>query len=126
MGASRGAPEAALPSKSSGAAPVHVGNRWSTEAIAGMTRDLSSPSHSEPAGVALIEVLIMILVISIMTSLAVNAAMTKLQKAQLARCFAELRSIQARIDADLLEGGLPAPDTFCKVYWHGVKPGPYY
>ena len=68
----------------------------------------------------------MIFIISIMTSIAVGAAMTKLQKVQLSRCFAEVRSIQARIYADSLEGGLPAPDTFWDMYWHGVKPGPYY
>ena len=91
------------------------------------TRTARAPRvRQDPAGVALIEVLIMILVISIMTSLAVNAGMTKMQKAQLARCFAELRSIQSRIYADSLEGGLPAPDTFWKVYWHDVKPGPYF
>lgn len=83
-------------------------------------------ARRDPAGVALIEVLIIVLLITIMTSLAVSAAMTKLQKAHLARCFAELRSIQAGIYADFLEGGLPAPDTFWDVYWHGVKPGPYY
>ena len=67
----------------------------------------------------------MLLVISVMTSLAVSAGMSKMQKAGLARCFAELRSIQARISADSMEGGLPDPDTFWKVYWHGTKPGPY-
>ena len=68
----------------------------------------------------------MILVISVMTSLAVSAGMSKMQKAGLARCFAELRSIQARLDEDSMEGGLPDPDTFWKVYWHGEKPGPYF
>lgn len=107
-----------------------------------MTRDRKTPSPCEPtkvvpaaqtpesrrdaAGVALIEVLIMILVMSVMTSLAVHAAMSKMQKANLARCFAELRSIQARIQGDSLEGGLPDPETLWKVYWHGAKPGPYF
>jgi len=68
----------------------------------------------------------MLLVISVMTSLAVSAGMSKMQKAGLARCFAELRSIQAGISADSMEGGLPDPDTFWKVYWHGTKPGPYF
>lgn len=90
-------------------------------------RTARTPCEAQhPAGAALIEVLIVILVISVMTSLAVSAGMSKMQKAGLARCFAELRSIQARISADSMEGGLPDPDTFWKVYWHGAKPGPYF
>jgi hypothetical protein len=95
--------------------------------LATLSRTAQAPkARGDPAGVSLIEVLIMILIISIMSMLVVHAAAAKLQKAQLARCFAELRSIQARIYADFLEGGLPNPDTFWDVYWHGVKPGPYY
>ncbi len=90
-------------------------------------RTSPSPQASrDPAGVSVIEVLIMMLVIFTMISLSIGAATTKLQKARLARCFAELRSIQTRIQADSLEGGLPDPDTFWDVHWRGVKPGPYH
>ncbi len=80
----------------------------------------------DQAGVTFLEVLIMILIISIMTSIAVGAAMTTMQKAQLGRCFADLRAIQALIYADALEGGLPDPDTFWADHWRDVKPGPYH
>jgi hypothetical protein len=76
--------------------------------------------------VTLIEVLIMMFILAIMVSLVVGAAMAKIQKAPLARCFAEIRSIQAVIQADSMEGGLPDPGVFWNAHWRGVKPGPYH
>lgn len=78
-------------------------------------------------GITLIEVLIVALMISILTMMATMAVGNKIHKARLARCFADLRSVQSTIYLDLsIDSSPPNPDTFWQNRWRGNKPGPYF
>jgi prepilin-type N-terminal cleavage/methylation domain-containing protein len=86
----------------------------------------SSADRHGQQGVTLIEILIVVLLIGILATLTAVAIGNSLQKARLARCIAELRSIQTSIYTAYPEDGLPDPETFWDDFWHGVKPGPYW
>lgn len=79
------------------------------------------------AGYTLAEIMVVLMIISILSVLALGVIDGRIEKARLARCMIELRSIQSTIFTHS-GGGWPLPDpaNFWDIAWAGIKPGPYY
>jgi len=82
---------------------------------------------SREAGYTLAEIMVVLMIVSILAVLALGIVDGRIEKARLARCMIELRTIQSTVFAHS-GGGWPLPDesTFWDVAWSGVKPGPYW
>jgi prepilin-type N-terminal cleavage/methylation domain-containing protein len=93
-------------------------DRWQRSRVVCRTRE---------AGYTLAEIMVVLMIISILSVLALGIVDGRIEKARLARCMIELRTIQSTVFAHS-GGGWPLPDqdTFWDVAWSGVKPGPYY
>lgn len=85
----------------------------------------SAPSRQ--AGYTLTEILVVLMIVSILSVIALGMMDGRIAKARLARCMIELRSIQSTVFTHS-GGGWPLPDqrNFWDVAWSGVKPGPYF
>ncbi len=82
---------------------------------------------SREAGYTLAEIMVVLMIVSILAVLALGIVDGRIEKARLARCMVEMRSIQSTIFTHS-GGGWPLPDprTFWDIAWAGVKPGPYW
>ena len=82
---------------------------------------------SREAGYTLAEIMVVLMTISILSVLALGIVDGRIEKARLARCMLELRSIQSTVFTHS-GGGWPLPDqsSFWDVAWSGIKPGPYW
>jgi hypothetical protein len=71
--------------------------------------------------------MVVLMIVSILAVLALGIVDGRIEKARLARCMIELRTIQSTVFAHS-GGGWPLPDqsTFWDVAWSGIKPGPYW
>ena len=84
-------------------------------------------TRSRQAGYTLAEIMVVLMIISILSALALGVMDGRIEKARLARCMLELRSIQSTVFTHS-GGGWPLPDqrTFWADAWSGIKPGPYF
>jgi hypothetical protein len=84
------------------------------------------PNRRREAGVTLSELLIVLMILSLVTVVALGLLNGRYEKARLARCFSELRSIQSTVWA--LSDGVtwPVRTTFWDEAWAGKRPGPYF
>jgi len=82
---------------------------------------------SREAGYTLAEIMVVLMIVSILSVLALGIVDGRIEKARLARCMTDLRSIQSTVFTHS-GGGWPLPDqrTFWDIAWSGVKPGPYH
>ena len=76
-------------------------------------------------GMTLMELLVVVAIVGILATIALGIFEGRIDKARLARCMTELRSIQSTVFVHSDGSTLPAADTFWKVAW-GMKPGPYF
>jgi len=78
-------------------------------------------------GFTLTEVIIIVYIISLMTTIGINSVLDGIEKARLARCLMELRGIQTAVWMDSDDGqDFMDPLAFWASHYHGFKPGPYY
>lgn len=79
------------------------------------------------AGFTLVEIAVTMMIISILATIVIGEYHDFKERALMARCMNELRSIQSTIFTHS-NGGWPAPEetTFWNIAWAGIKPGPYF
>ncbi len=82
--------------------------------------------RSTERGMTLIEVMVVVLIISVLAAIAIGIMYSRIDKARLARCMNELRSIQSTVHVHGDGSTLPDEDNFWQIAWNGVKPGPYF
>jgi prepilin-type N-terminal cleavage/methylation domain-containing protein len=82
---------------------------------------------SRERGFTLSEVLVVLMIVAILSVTVLGTVDGRLEKARLARCMNDLRSIQSTVFAHS-GGGWPLPDedSFWDIAWAGIKPGPYF
>jgi prepilin-type N-terminal cleavage/methylation domain-containing protein len=79
------------------------------------------------AGFTLSELIVVVYIIGLLSSLALNNALDAIEKARLARCLVEVHNIQTAIwNASDMGVSLISPADFWATNFHGWKPGPYY
>ena len=81
--------------------------------------------HDE-LGLTITELAVALMIISILSVVGIGILNGRIEKAWLARCHCELRSIQSTVW--MLSDGVTWPErsTFWEKAWDGKKPGPYY
>jgi hypothetical protein len=86
---------------------------------------LSGRPHRE-LGMSLCEIVVCLVIIAILAVITLGLVNDKIEKAKLAQCFVNIRSIQSKVWS--LSDGTewPEPATFWDFAWAGKKPGPYY
>ncbi len=77
-------------------------------------------------GYTVIELVIVLWFISVLSILALGLANGRIEKARLAKCMVDLRSIQSTAWAHSDGTRFLGPNEFWDVAWAGKKPGPYY
>jgi prepilin-type N-terminal cleavage/methylation domain-containing protein len=87
----------------------------------------SRRTPSPEAGFTLVEIAVTLMIIAILSTIALGEYHSYKERALMARCMNEMRSIQSTIFTHS-NGGWPAPEesTFWDIAWSGVKPGPYF
>jgi prepilin-type N-terminal cleavage/methylation domain-containing protein len=74
----------------------------------------------------LIEILVVVMIVGILAAIAIPILQGRIDKARLARCMTELRSIQSTVFVHSDGSKFPERATFWQRAWSGIKPGPYY
>ena len=79
------------------------------------------------AGFTLSELIIVVYLISLLSTIVMNTALDAIEKARLARCVVEVHLIQTAIwnSSDMGVELISAAD-FWASHYHGIRPGPYY
>jgi hypothetical protein len=79
------------------------------------------------AGFTLSEMIVIVYIIGLLSTMALNNALEAIEKARLARCLVEVHNIQTAIwnSSDIGVSLISAKD-FWASHFHGHKPGPYY
>jgi prepilin-type N-terminal cleavage/methylation domain-containing protein len=79
------------------------------------------------AGFTLSEMIVVVYIIGLLSTMALNNALEAIEKARLARCLVEVHNIQTAIwnSSDIGVSLISAKD-FWASHFHGHKPGPYY
>jgi hypothetical protein len=72
------------------------------------------------------ELAIVLMILSLVTVIALGLLNGRIEKARLARCTNELRSIQSTVWTHSDGVTWPARATFWEEAWQGKKPGPYF
>jgi prepilin-type N-terminal cleavage/methylation domain-containing protein len=90
-----------------------------------VTQDPTIRRHGE-RGMTLIELMVVLLIMGILAAIAVTIMYSRIDKAKLARCMNELRSIQSTVWAHSDGSTIPHQNTFWKTAWNGHRPGPYH
>jgi prepilin-type N-terminal cleavage/methylation domain-containing protein len=86
----------------------------------------SGNGRSDESGYTVIELIIVVWLIAIVSTIALGVMDNRIEQARLARCFVDIRSIQTTLWS--VSDGMtwPMPDTFWQWAWAGKKPGPYF
>ena len=83
--------------------------------------------HRAQRGFSLSELLVVVFLIGLLSTIAVNKFLDILERARLARCKMELRGIQEEVwDAYADTGTFIDPATYWEIKWRGRRPGPYF
>ncbi len=88
--------------------------------------DSESRMTAWQAGMTLIELVVSLWIISILSIMALSMLNGRIEKARLARCMTDLRSVQSTAWAHSDGMQFLAPKDFWNVAWAGKQPGPYY
>lgn len=88
--------------------------------------DIEVPRGHGERGLTITELAVALMIISILSVIGIGILNGRIEKAWLARCHCELRSIQSTVW--MLSDGVTWPEraTFWEKAWDGKKPGPYY
>lgn len=79
------------------------------------------------AGFTVSELIVVVYIIGLLASMALNNALDAIEKARLARCLVEVHNIQTAIwNSSDMGVSLISPAAFWSSHFHGTKPGPYY
>lgn len=94
----------------------------------GSTSRVDEPRVKRTAerGMTLIELMAVLVIIAVLSSIAIAVMQSRIDKVRLARCMNELRSIQSTVFVHSDGSNLPNQFTFWQTAWDGLKPGPYY
>jgi prepilin-type N-terminal cleavage/methylation domain-containing protein len=92
----------------------------------GCTTDHPVVRRTFERGMTLIELMVVLLIIGVLAAIAVAVMHSRIDKARLARCMNELRSIQSTVFVHSDGSTLPDQNTFWQTAWNGLKPGPYF
>ncbi len=90
------------------------------------TDDAAVPHSHGERGLTITELAVALMLISILSVIGIGLLNGRIEKAWLARCHCELRSIQSTVW--MLSDGVTWPErsAFWEKAWDGKKPGPYY
>jgi prepilin-type N-terminal cleavage/methylation domain-containing protein len=83
-------------------------------------------TRTNQRGFTVLELLIVVAILGILALIAIPYFDGRVEKAKLARCMNNLRSVQSTIFVHSDGWELPAPSTFWNLAWSGKKPGPYH
>jgi prepilin-type N-terminal cleavage/methylation domain-containing protein len=79
------------------------------------------------AGFTVSELIVVVYIIGLLATLAINNALDAIEKARLARCLVEVHNIQTAIwNSSDMGVELITPAAFWASHFHGFKPGPYF
>jgi prepilin-type N-terminal cleavage/methylation domain-containing protein len=79
------------------------------------------------AGFTLSEIIVVVYIISLLATMALNGALDAIERARLARCLVEVHYIQTAVwKASDIGINLISPADFWASHYHGWKPGPYF
>ena len=79
------------------------------------------------AGFTLSELIVVVYLISLLSTIVMNTALDAIEKARLARCVVEVHLIQTAIwNSSDIGVQLIGVAEFWSSHYHGIKPGPYY
>jgi len=88
--------------------------------------DAAADDRRHESGFTFMELIVAVWLIGVLTVLALGILNGRIEKAKLARCFVDIRSIQSTVWS--MSDGISWPEyaTFWDYAWAGKKPGPYY
>ncbi len=94
--------------------------------VKGPLTDAVTDDRRHEAGFTFMELIVAVWLIGVLTILALGILDGRIEKAKLARCFVDIRSIQSTVWS--MSDGISWPEyaTFWDYAWAGKKPGPYY
>ena len=79
------------------------------------------------AGFTMSELIVVVYLIGLLSTMALNNALDAIEKARLARCLVEVHNIQTAIwKSSDIGVELVKPAAFWASHFHGFKPGPYF
>ena len=88
--------------------------------------DAAADNNRHEAGFTFMELIVAVWLIGVLSVLALGILNGRIEKAKLARCFVDIRSIQSTVWT--MSDGISWPeyDSFWDYAWAGKKPGPYH
>lgn len=88
--------------------------------------DAAAENGSHEAGFTFMELIVAVWLIGVLSVLALGILNGRIEKAKLARCFVDIRSIQSTVW--MMSDGItwPAYGTLWESAWSGKRPGPYH
>jgi len=88
--------------------------------------DAAADDRRHESGFTFMELIVAVWLIGVLTVLALGILNGRIEKAKLARCFVDIRSIQSTVWS--MSDGISWPEyaTFWDYAWAGKKPGPYH
>jgi prepilin-type N-terminal cleavage/methylation domain-containing protein len=88
--------------------------------------DLDADDRRHEAGFTFMELIVAVWLIGVLSVLALGILNGRIEKAKLARCFVDIRSIQSTVWT--MSDGITWPEygTFWESAWSGKRPGPYH
>jgi hypothetical protein len=94
--------------------------------LKGPPTDAADDDRRHEAGFTFMELIVAVWLIGVLTILALGILDGRIEKAKLARCFVDIRSIQSTVWS--MSDGISWPEyaTFWDYAWAGKKPGPYH
>jgi type II secretory pathway pseudopilin PulG len=84
------------------------------------------PIRNAERGYTVLEMIVAVWFIGLLTVVALGTVNGRIEKARLAKCMTDLRSIQSTAWANSDGVRFLGPNEFWDVAWAGKKPGPYY
>jgi prepilin-type N-terminal cleavage/methylation domain-containing protein len=88
--------------------------------------DAAADDRRHEAGFTFMELIVAVWLIGVLSVLALGILNGRIEKAKLARCFVDIRSIQSTVWT--MSDGITWPEygTFWESAWSGKRPGPYH
>jgi prepilin-type N-terminal cleavage/methylation domain-containing protein len=108
-----------------------VGRQTDTESVASEHSSRRQPGRRTDRrggerGYTVIELIVVVWIIGMLSVIMLGTVNGRIEKARMARCMSDLRSIQSTAWSHSDGVSFLGPRTFWNVAWAGKKPGPYY